>query len=235
MRVASFAVAAALIAGCGRPEPERKATPAPPTQPPTAAVAADTCLLPAPAADVDWVQREAAALAGLGGRARRDSTGLHLSVSNGEEVVLRDQTDDSESGDDYVRHFLAAWRPELNAYEVAVGYYEGGATLLVDGRTGHRTKIWASPLVSPDRGRLVAASKDLEAAFDPNGLQIWRTDGDTLSLEWQQELEWGPAEPRWVDSTTLAVRAHPPVGAQDSTVRCMLVRRRGGEWQVGPR
>jgi hypothetical protein len=222
-----------ILAACGREEPAQEAAPdsAPAgvaTDPPV-----DSCVPAARPAEREYVDPEPAALAALAGRARRDSTGLHLSTSNGGEVLLTDRTDDSESGDEFIRYGLVAWHPELNTYEVAVGYYEGGATLLIDGRSGHRTKIWATPLESPDRRRLIAASMDMEATFDPNGFQIWRTDGDTLALEWQRETtDWGPTNPRWINDSTMAVRSNPAPSAPDTTSHCVFVRRRAGQWEI---
>lgn len=231
MRASTLALATMAAVACGRGEPPRTSADTARTRPPAAppltqAPPRDTCATLTPPPAEDWDQREARVIAGLSGRARRMENGLALRLDNGGDLVLQDV----EGDEDLTRYRLAGWNEALRAYEVAVAYYEGGSNLLIDARNGHRTRVWGMPVVSPDRRRFVAHSMDLEAAYDPNGIQVWRAGGDTLELEWQSELRWGPSHPLWLNDSTLAVRAHPGPGDRDATVRCIILSRHGTEW-----
>jgi hypothetical protein len=77
--------------------------------------------------------------------------------------------------------------------------YEGGFTLLVDRRDGARHPMWAAPLASPSGQRLYVGSLDLEAGYNPNGIQIFGLVRDQLVLEAEFRPDrWGPADARWV-------------------------------------
>jgi hypothetical protein len=219
-----------LLVGCGAPA-ERADQKAKADSAPRAALraapAADTCLPVQPPSEEQWDDREARVIARLGDRARRMENGLLLKLDSGGDVVLRD----IEGDEDLARYRLAGWNERLHAYEVAVAYYEGGTNLLVDARTGRQTKIWGMPVVSPDGRRFVALSMDLEAAYDPNGIQVWRSGGDSLEVEWQAELAWGPSDPRWLNDSTFSVRAHPAPGDMRLEVLCVVMSRAPDGWR----
>lgn len=92
----------------------------------------------------------------------------------------------------YDRHL-----PEIGFHLVQIGRYEGGSWLLVDARTTGQTPILGPPAVSPGRTRFAAASVDLEAGYDPNGLQVWRLVDGAPRLEWGLDGgdSWGASDP----------------------------------------
>jgi hypothetical protein len=71
---------------------------------------------------------------------------------------------------------------------------------------------------------------DLVAAYDPNGVQVWRRDRDSLVLELQRELEWGPTQARWMDDSTASIGMNTDPLQADSATGCALLRRRAGRW-----
>lgn len=138
---------------------------------------------------------------------RRDSTGLHLPIEGGSLAVLADSRDDSSGSAGVVVHTLVRVLDDIDAYLVAVHYYEGGAFLLVSRQTGKLTKIDVAPAISPDRRRLVTASWSGFAGYGADRLRIYELDGDSLLLEWEYEPEgeWVIEKAGWLnDSTVMA-------------------------------
>ncbi len=181
-----------------------------------------------------WGAAELDAIRALYHLANREGAALTLRLDNGRAITLRDSVGDTVSSESAIRYRLVGLRRELLAYEVEIALWEGSATLLIDVKTGHRTYTWGSPVVAPNGRRFAALSYDLAAQYDPNGVQIWRTDQDTLALEWSTTLkEWGPTDARWLDSTTIVVRRNAefePIG--DTITGCALIVRRRGQWLV---
>src|SRR2546427_5860382 len=88
------------------------------------------------------------------GRVRRDSTGLHLRLTNGTTLSVPDDT-------------VGAWPTWFHYIGVssALGYYvlwaqhvEGGSIRLVNARTGWSVLIPDLPIVSPNRRHFVTTS-----------------------------------------------------------------------------
>lgn len=222
MRTAWILAALPLLLACGSgPARAPVAAPAP----------APGCLPASTGPGPDPIEAEPAALRGQRARAVRNGATLLLRVRD-TAVALTDQLGDSVPPDEQVRYSFVAVRTELGVYEVAVLAWERSATLLVDLVTGHRTVTWAPPVASPDGRRLAVASLDLEAGFNPNGLQVWRRGRDSLELEWQVELTgWGPGPARWLDAGRFLVRRVPAAGAADPA-GCVVVARAGRGWRV---
>jgi hypothetical protein len=173
-------------------------------------------------------------------RAALRGTDTYVASRSGPALVLRlgegtvEMVDDTTDTDAYVRHRYVGRVPGLPFHLVHLSNIEGQAYLLVHESTGRTTAVDAPPLASPDGRRFVTASMDLAAAFDPTRLAVWRMDGDTARLEWAIEPEgWGPAEPRWQGSDTVAFRAHH-LGADPSAVGVSpgLLVRNEKHWQL---
>lgn len=222
MRTSWTLVALPLLAACGSaPARAPVATPAPSLR----------CLPAATGPTTDPADAEPAALRGQRARVVRNGATLLLRVRD-TAVALTDQLGDSVPADEQVRYSFVAVRPELGLYEVAVLAWERSATLLVDLVTGHRTVTWAAPVPSPDGQRLAVASLDLEAGFNPNGLQVWRRGRDSLELEWEVELTgWGPGPARWLDAGRFLV-SRVPATDSGAVAGCVVVARAARGWRV---
>lgn len=92
--------------------------------------------------------------------------------------------------------------PAIGQWLLAVHLYEGGYYLLIDQRTGNKTRIWGPPAVSPNGRYFVCGNSDVLARYEPNGLQLWLADGRPQLL-WQRETDWGVQEPRWLDNRSI--------------------------------
>ncbi|UOQ73885.1 hypothetical protein [Hymenobacter cellulosilyticus] len=93
--------------------------------------------------------------------------------------------------------------PEIKQWLLSVHLYEGGYFLLIDQRTGRRTRIWSPPAVAPDGRHFVCGNSDVLARYEPSGLQVWHVDGPKLEKLWERQTEWGVTGPRWLDNKTI--------------------------------
>lgn len=131
---------------------------------------------------------------------RRGDT-LTLALARGDTLRLVDVRGDASE----VIHYSYQMRwLDRGLVLLQVQYYEGSEYLLVDTPTGERTRLPHWPLLAPDRQSFAVLSFDLEAGYGPNTLQIWELRSGTPSLEWSVEPEeWGPADGRWENASTL--------------------------------
>lgn len=135
-----------------------------------------------------------------------NEAGVVITLADGRTLIL---ADDTTQGDSYVRHTYRGRVRGMPFQLVQQGYFEGQSYLLVHDTTGGKIRVDAPPVVSPDGRRFVTASMDLEAAFDPTRLMVWRIEGDTAITEFSLEPdEWGPSAPRWRGADTVEFTAN---------------------------
>lgn len=109
---------------------------------------------------------------------------------------------DSKNG---VTYRFVAFKPEIDfsAVDATTGG-EGHKILFVNMQTGSITEFWRMPVPSPSGKKLCAASLDLVAGFDENGLQVYRVVKGSLAREFEMKLEgWGPSDARWTDEDSI--------------------------------
>jgi hypothetical protein len=108
----------------------------------------------------------------------------------------------------------------LGYYVLFIQHYEGSAVQLINVRTGWSTYLRDMPILSPDRRRFVVAEQNPER-YDPQRLQIWHVERDTLRLEWGLTPKgdaWIPDSVRWLSSSSFRfVRGAPPEGPEQWT------------------
>jgi hypothetical protein len=113
-------------------------------------------------------------------------------------------------------------------------WYEGDFYLLVNRASGEEQAIWARPVVSPEGERILVASADLDAGYNPNGFQIWRVAGSRVSLEWSFEPDtWAPVSAEWADEGS--VRFAREAWCENRSGICRtpaLLEQRAGRWAV---
>lgn len=132
---------------------------------------------------------------------KRIADTLYIKLANGKDTILRNnETDD----DTYVSYQYVADYPEINCKGFFVGYYEASGFLLVNTQTGKGEHCWDAPVLSPDRNLLMVPSEDLVAAFNPNGLQLYRVNKNTVTLIGETELKnWAAGRMKWINQHTI--------------------------------
>jgi hypothetical protein len=123
-------------------------------------------------------------------------------------------------------------------------YYEGRDYLLINSSTGHRTALPDTPVISPGGRRVLVASMDYEAGYEPNLLQVWRVTRDSLVREWELETGeyppargWGASDPVWRSDAAVELMKNEPEDGHAITFRRLrvhLVRQTDGTWVIRP-
>jgi len=169
--------------------------------------------------------------------AHRLGSELVIPLLNGGTLSLRDSAPDMPTG---VWYTYRTHLPSIRYHVVEVHYYEGGTYLLVNGRSGKKTFSNGLPVVSPDNRRVAAGNVDLEAEFSPTTVQVWRLEGDSLTLEWEHNFlasgaasdsTWGPGDVRWQTRTEIVLTKEYGFGQRRGE---SLVRLGPAGWAFSP-
>jgi hypothetical protein len=149
----------------------------------------------------DFAAEERRRLRTAGANVRRVGTTLLLLPTKAKPIRLRDNP--TEDPDASVNYEYLASLPKIRQWLVSVHLYEGGYFMLIDQRTGRRTRVWSPPAVAPDGRHFVCGNSDVLAHYEPSGLQLWSVEDATLRLLWERQTEWGCTQPRWLDNKTI--------------------------------
>lgn len=137
-------------------------------------------------------------------RVRRSRFRLLFTLNNEQQAVVQD---DTSATDEATTHCYWGELPEAHQWVVFVGQWEGSHVLLVDQRTGQQTPVWGQPVVSPNKKYLLAYSLDMEAGYNPNGLQLFRVTATGLTRVWALPIaQWGPLEVRWLSNQSVLIK-----------------------------
>lgn len=175
------------------------------------------------AADACAARVEGELLAASAGGARRAGDTLYFRGRGGGALALGN---DATEGERFVRYRYRALLPEIAQHLVQVDFYEGGGWLLVDAVGTHQTHLLGPPVVAPGRGRFVATSVDLEAGYDPNGIQVWSMARGFPRLEWGLDGgdAWGASDAVWVDDRTVELTRHVATTGNPDEIRKIRTR-----------
>lgn len=162
-----------------------------------------------PAVATDTLDAPAIAVAG---KVRRAGLHLFLQAANGAQVTV---TDDTTATPEACRYRYWGAAKQLHQWVLDAGFWEGSGVALIDQRTGQRTNTWGQPIASPGGRFFLAASADLRAEYNPNGLQLYQLTAAGPRLLWQRQFGyWEPREVRWLDNhTVLIYQAEGPTGS----------------------
>ncbi|GBR74732.1 hypothetical protein NO1_1859 [Candidatus Termititenax aidoneus] len=95
--------------------------------------------------------------------------------------------------------------PEINSHLIREDWYEGNQYILINNETGATQDIWNIPHISPQKNRLAIVNKDMIAGYTANGIQIFEIVSGNYIKQFERQLEWGAADPRWQNNDTLSV------------------------------
>ncbi|MEW6467801.1 MAG: hypothetical protein AB1458_02700 [Bacteroidota bacterium] len=99
-------------------------------------------------------------------------------------------------------------------------YYESYGYMMMNLNTGKTFDMfWGEPRLSPDGEHVFSSQYDMESGFLPNGLQLFRLQGDEIVPLWQKELtQWGPTSARWADAKSICFAQETPGGPNGQIV-----------------
>jgi len=97
-------------------------------------------------------------------------------------------------------------------------YWEGAGNILINTKTGQKINTFGNPIISPNNTKILALRADLEAGYDPNGLQMFSIDDvGNVELEWKYEqYEWMPEQAIWANDSVAYIKKRTPVYIPES-------------------
>jgi hypothetical protein len=198
-----------------------------------AGLAGAVLLAASPARGGDWDERyaqEAPRIAPYQDRVQRTGDDLHLHLLNGQEVLLTNppgycQNPDACPAVYTYDSFVAA----AGAYLVEVSYWEGGAFMLVDARTGARTLIVDRPHLDRSGHRFIAV---LDSEEQGHAIEIWRLDPTGPQREFAVDSSQSYSFVTWHGSDDVEFSARGAEGHGGTEIH--LVRGETGWHFLGP-
>ncbi len=154
-----------------------------------------------------------------GGQKNLVSKQLKLTLKDGKAKLLEDglQKGPLFSFRDYLS--------DLGYFIVHVQHYEGDAYLMVNDKTGTEYTLPGLPVLSPNKSKLVVASYDLLAGYNPNTIQVWKVGPNEMIREMALEPEptdWGVSDVSWVDDKTVLFTKNTIT--EDKALACYVKR-----------
>lgn len=141
---------------------------------------------------------------------KKNQSELVLSIAGNKKVVLMDSLANSDNTEQVTYNYIGHFK-EVGLYVIKVQYYETGEYMLINEKTGIKTKVWGEPKLSPDKKHIVCTSNAIGYDIMPNGIQMWLIEKDNLKLEWEYRQEqWGADEIIWVNDKTFYFIKHIP-------------------------
>jgi hypothetical protein len=133
---------------------------------------------------------------------RKDTLLLVFKLRNGKEKTLKnDTTDENFSVYKFIESFA-----NIDYWFVGITYYEGSGYLLIDKETGDEINVWGKPYFSDNNKFFFTYSFDIEATFDPNGIQFFKVDNRKVKNIWSKELlDWGPSGMKWSGDSSVVI------------------------------
>ena len=110
---------------------------------------------------------------------RLNETCLEITIKDGSKKRVCDNVADDPSAiiytfSDYISNV---------GYFIKIGYWEGGAGLLINEKTGEEMEIYDKPILSPSSNQFLSTSAGGEAGYRPDGFQVWQKSGDSYILK----------------------------------------------------
>src|SRR5262245_25478787 len=183
-RRSQLALTVIAIAGC-RPAAHPLLQAISDSEPPSRGTLMDSLCAPSEGEPSCTRRIESHYLSEAAGRAERRGDSIILHLAGGASAIYRDSL---VEGPTAIVYGYRGYVPSIGYFVLDTQFYARGGYLLVSGETGHSTPIDGPPRVSPDHGRVAAASVDLEAQFSSTTLTIWRVLPDSLAFEWMHNF-----------------------------------------------
>jgi hypothetical protein len=180
----------------------------------------------------DWDERyvqEAPRIAPYQDRVQRTGDDLHLRLLNGQEVLFTNPAGSCKHPDACPAVYtFDAFVAAAGAYMVEVSYWEGGAFMLVDARTGARTLIVDRPNLDRSGRRFVAV---LDSEEQGHAIEIWRLDPAGPQREFAADSPQSYRFVAWHGTDDVELSARDAEG--HGGIEIHLVRGQTG-WHLGP-
>lgn len=130
---------------------------------------------------------------------RRSGDTLWLLLQSGQELMLKDSINKAVYNFDDYAYTLHHYFPEQEYYLVRVQFGEGNGFMLINRKNGFKKYVFGEPYFSPSSKYIVTLSSDLEAGYNPTGIQLLLNQDDSLSEQMKVYIRnWGPTALKWM-------------------------------------
>lgn len=126
---------------------------------------------------------------------------VNIVINNDKKLILEDVLGEGEA----VKSYSALeYLKEPNYLLIHIQYYEGDSFTLLDLASGEKHPFVGYPVFNSDYTALAVVSTDLEAGYNPNGIEIfaWK-DREFISEYKISPKDWGAKKVRWKDAHKL--------------------------------
>lgn len=167
-------------------------------------------------------REESTAIKSTNRRVSRQQQQLIIKTSQ-RSVVFRDSC---KTPDESVSYTLKSYYSDLDYFLVFKSAYEEGEYILVNGKTGAKTSLWAAPIFSPDRRRF--ASMTIDELNGNTSVYIYQIDPTGVKIEYRDTNKWKPTNPVWRNNNSIEF-VHKP---HDAKATRIVLTRKNREWLV---
>ncbi len=137
--------------------------------------------------------------------------GFNIFFENGNSIYLKNV--DSDDYDTHISYSDCKYFKELNALVVSGSLYEGEFFKIYNMKNGENYNIWGEPIFSIQNKYFASISADIEANYNPNGLQIFKAEFP-LKKEFEYSIDvsndadnFQPIKVKWISESRLELLA----------------------------
>ncbi|WP_212002262.1 hypothetical protein [Chitinophaga sp. HK235] len=132
---------------------------------------------------------------------KRVGDDLIFRLANGQQKI---RTNIESDGEDFAHYQYAGYYPALHRHGLDITFYEAMGFELLNPDNGDTLRVWAPPVISPDKKYFLCPSMDLEAGFLENGFQLFEVKNKNIVPIGDIGLEqYGISKVQWIDNKTL--------------------------------
>ena len=130
-----------------------------------------------------------------------DGVATTVKIKNNKTVKFVDES--YYRGESFTHRYMF-FIPEIDSHLIDYSYSSGGYYILVNNETGITEDLWEVPSISPNKNRFATANRDL-FGDSPIGIQVFEIISGKYIQLFEQELNWGPDNIRWLSNDTFIV------------------------------
>lgn len=170
---------------------------------------------------------------------KRSKGKLFLKMDDGKWKSYEDSPD--PNSDEFTGFTLTGVFETPRAYFINEQHYEGGACILINRKNGSEFDVMGRPIFSDSKTKFACFSMDLEANYDPTGIEIWSWNNGKCTREFDlrdgtdgEDQVWGPTDLQWISENMIRV-SRVTFGNEDSQyvpIDPLFYEFAKGKWQA---
>jgi hypothetical protein len=160
---------------------------------------------------------------------RNNDSTIAIKLINGDTIIIRDKNLEDNLT---LSHILVDYLEPTFGAVIDAAYYEGEYWLHISRKTGKIDTLFSEPIFNPSQTMLLCASRDIEAGFLANGIQIWSIKEGELKLLYKLEETWGPDSVKWISDSLITFYRVKLGSTSDYNLRPDSLLNNRGKWHT---